>query len=44
MYSYFFFRLGHLTLPETEAEIEVEIRKQESLLADLHLQISSGNF
>ena len=33
---------GHLTLPETEAEIEEEIRKQESLLADLHLQISSG--
>ena len=34
--------LGHLSLPETEAEIEEEIRKQESLLADLHLQISSG--
>ena len=29
-------------LPETEGEIEAEIRKQESLLADLHLQISSG--
>lgn len=29
-------------LPETEKEIEEEIRKQESLLADLHLQISSG--
>ena len=31
-----------LPLPETEVEIEAEIRKQESLLADLHLQISSG--
>ena len=41
--SLFFFQfLGHLSLPETEAEIEEEIRKQESLLADLHLQISSG--
>ena len=38
----YFFSVGHLTLPETEAEIEDEIRKQESLLADLHLQISSG--
>ncbi len=29
-------------LPEAPAEIEEEIRKQESLLSDLHLQISSG--
>ena len=33
---------SNAVLPETEAEIEAEIRKQESLLADLHLQISSG--
>ena len=31
-----------VNLPETEIGIEEEIRKQESLLADLHLQISSG--
>ena len=31
-----------VNLPETETGIEEEIRKQESLLADLHLQISSG--
>ena len=31
-----------MNLPETEIEIEEEIKKQESLLADLHLQISSG--
>ena len=31
-----------VNLPETEVDIELEIRKQESLLADLHLQISSG--
>ena len=29
-------------LPESPAAIEEEIKKQESLLADLHLQISSG--
>lgn len=33
---------GLSTLPETQSEIEEEIKKQESLLADLHLQISSG--
>ena len=29
-------------LPETPEAIQEEIKKQESLLADLHLQISSG--
>jgi len=32
-----------LALPELPSEIEEEIRKQESLLTDLHLLISSGN-
>ncbi len=33
---------GGGALPESPAEIEEEIRKQESLLSDLHLQMSSG--
>ena len=31
-----------LSLPETPEAIEEEMRKQESLLQDLHLQISAG--
>ncbi|CAB4057756.1 RALBP1 [Lepeophtheirus salmonis] len=34
--------LNSLGLPECPEEIEEEIRKQDSLLGDLHLQISSG--
>lgn len=33
---------AQVPLPDSPREIEEEMKKQESLLSDLHLQISSG--